>query len=126
MPSLAIRRLAMVALFVCAPRVARPQATGALAGVRLGVTTQPDSVTVGDPLTLRVRVSAPPGATIAVPAGPDSGAAVQAIASRSLATNPAAGLAGMMVGGRRALTIPAGMAGTESDLVIVVDLLAVV
>jgi peptidylprolyl isomerase len=46
--------------------------------------------------------------------------------SGDVATDPAAGLAGMKVGGRRALTIPATMAGTESDLIIVVDLLAVV
>lgn len=45
--------------------------------------------------------------------------------SGDLATDPAAGLTGMKVGGRRALTIPASMAGTESDLVIVVDLLSV-
>jgi len=43
-----------------------------------------------------------------------------------VSTDPSAGLAGMKVGGRRALTIPAAMAGTESDLIIVVDLLAVV
>jgi FKBP-type peptidyl-prolyl cis-trans isomerase len=41
-------------------------------------------------------------------------------------TSPASALAGMKVGGRRALTIPAVMAGTESDLVIVLDLLAAV
>jgi peptidylprolyl isomerase len=45
--------------------------------------------------------------------------------SGDVATDPAAGLTGMKVGGRRALTIPAAMAGTESDLVIVVDLLSV-
>jgi peptidylprolyl isomerase len=43
-----------------------------------------------------------------------------------VATDPSAGLTGMKVGGRRALTIPAAMAGTESDLIIVVDLLSVV
>ncbi len=40
-------------------------------------------------------------------------------------TSPASALAGMKVGGRRAVTIPAAMAQSESDLVIVLDLLAV-
>jgi FKBP-type peptidyl-prolyl cis-trans isomerase len=43
-----------------------------------------------------------------------------------VATNPSAGLVGMKVGGRRALTIPAAMARTRSDVVIVADLLSVV
>jgi peptidylprolyl isomerase len=41
------------------------------------------------------------------------------------AASPASALAGMKVGGRRAVTIPAAMAGQESDLVIVLDLLAI-
>jgi peptidylprolyl isomerase len=41
------------------------------------------------------------------------------------ASSPASALAGMKVGGRRAVTVPAAMAGQESDLVIVLDLLAV-
>jgi peptidylprolyl isomerase len=56
---------------------------------------------------------------------PDN-AQLLAAASGDVASDPAAGLAGMKVGGRRALTIPAAMAGTDSDLIIVVDLLAVV
>src|SRR4051812_6447929 len=41
------------------------------------------------------------------------------------ASSPASALAGMKVGGRRAVTIPAAMAQSESDVVIVLDLLAV-
>ena len=41
-------------------------------------------------------------------------------------SSPASALAGMKVGGRRAVTIPAAMAQSESDLVIVLDLLAIV
>lgn len=41
--------------------------------VQLGVRVQPDTVTVGDRFTVFVRVRAPAGATIAFPAGPDSG-----------------------------------------------------
>lgn len=77
---------------VPARTIAQTGATGALAGVRVGVTTQPDTVTVGDPLVIRVRVAAPAGATIAFPAGPDSGAAVAAVASRAVTTNETPGL----------------------------------
>ena len=41
--------------------------------IQLGVRIQPDTVTVGDRFTVFVRVRAPAGATIAFPAGPDSG-----------------------------------------------------
>lgn len=61
------------------------------AGVRIGISAQPDTVTVGDPIVIRVRVAAPAGATIEFPAGPDSGAAVEAIASRAVTTNPVTG-----------------------------------
>jgi peptidylprolyl isomerase len=40
-------------------------------------------------------------------------------------SSPASALAGMKVGGRRAVTIPAAMAQSESDVVIVLDLLAI-
>jgi FKBP-type peptidyl-prolyl cis-trans isomerase len=53
------------------------------------------------------------------------GAQIITAAQGDVTTNPSAGLAGMKVGGRRALTIPASMAGTSSDLIIVADLLGV-
>lgn len=62
-----------------------------LASVRVGVSAQPDTVTVGDPVVIRIRVSAPAGATIAFPAGPDSAAQVAAIASRRVGSNTPAG-----------------------------------
>ena len=46
--------------------------------VQLGTTVLPETVTVGDPFIVRVRVRAPRGATITFPAGPDSGASVEA------------------------------------------------
>jgi hypothetical protein len=58
---------------------------GALDNVRIGVAVRPETVTVGDPLLLSVRVQAPQGATIEFPAGPDSGGALEATASRRLA-----------------------------------------
>lgn len=74
----------LIAIGVLAPRSLAAQASGPLAGVQLGVSTRPESVTVGDPLELRVRVRAPARAAIAFPDGPDSSAQVQAIASRAL------------------------------------------
>ena len=82
------RRLAVVIVMAVATLgltpSARAQAGGTLAGVQLGVSTRPDTVTVGDPLELRIRVRAPAGATIVFPDGPDSSAQVEAIASRAL------------------------------------------
>lgn len=45
--------------------------------VRVGVRVEPETVTVGDPFTVLLRVRGPAGATIEFPAGPDSGAAVE-------------------------------------------------
>jgi hypothetical protein len=54
-------------------------ATGTVGGqpagplrVQAGVTVTPDTVTVGDPFVVQVRVAAPAGATVEFPAGPDS------------------------------------------------------
>jgi peptidylprolyl isomerase len=54
---------------------------------------------------------------------PDNAALVPT-ADGDPASSPASALVGMKVGGRRAVTIPAAMAQAESDLVIVLDLLA--
>ena len=78
------------ALLLIAPTAARAQGS-ALAGVRVGVSAQPDTVTIGDQVVIRVRVAAPAGATIAFPTGPDSAAQVAAVASRTVASNAAAG-----------------------------------
>ena len=50
--------------------------------VQLGVSVQPDTVTVGEHFVVRVRVRAPKGATIGFPVGPDSGTAVEAVDPR--------------------------------------------
>lgn len=89
-PLRAVPSLAWCAFLLLAPAAARAQGSP-LAAVRVGVSAQPDTVTVGDPVVIRVRVSAPPGATIAFPAGPDSAAQVAAIASRTVGSNTAAG-----------------------------------
>jgi hypothetical protein len=68
---------AAVAGLALPPASARAQT--APAGVRLGFTLSADTVTVGTPFVLSVRVSAPLGDSIVFPAGPDSTAAVQAL-----------------------------------------------
>ena len=47
--------------------------------VHMGYSIEPDTVTVGDPFRLTVRVRAPLGASIEFPTGPDSGAQVEAL-----------------------------------------------
>ena len=83
-------RTAALAMLLLAPLALHAQGS-ALAGVRVGVSAQPDTVTVGQPVVIHVRVAAPAGATIAFPDGPDSAAAVAAIASRAVGSNAAAG-----------------------------------
>ena len=69
---------------------AAPPASGEAARVRAGVAVRPDTVTVGDPLTVVVRVEAPAGATVTFPLGPDSAAAVAPLDSRRVAQQPGA------------------------------------
>lgn len=47
---------------------------GAVPGVRLGVSVTPDTVTVGDPFVVQLRVQVPAGAAVTFPTAPDSGA----------------------------------------------------
>jgi hypothetical protein len=68
------------------PSPARP-AQPAIA-VQVGYAIEPDTVTVGDPFRLTVRIHAPRGASIEFPAGPDSGAAVDALDPRQERQGP--------------------------------------
>lgn len=47
--------------------------------VQMGVTIQPDTVTVGDPYLVMVRVRAPAGTRMAFPAPPDTGGTVEGV-----------------------------------------------
>ena len=58
---------------------AQPSPAQAPPAVQMGYDIVPDTVTVGDPFRVMVRVRAPLGASIEFPAGPDSGAAVEAL-----------------------------------------------
>ena len=64
------------------------QAEPAQLPVQMGYSIEPDTVTVGDPFRLTVRIRAPFGATIEFPAGPDSGAAVEALDPRQERQGP--------------------------------------
>lgn len=67
-----------------------PTGAGSAPPVRLqlGVRVSPETVTVGDPFTIAVRVRAPRGAVITFAAGPDSGAAVEAVDPRVVRARP--------------------------------------
>jgi len=65
-----------------------PQPAQPAISVQMGYAVEPDTVTVGDPSRLTVRVHAPRGASIEFPAGPDSGAAVEALDPRQEQQGP--------------------------------------
>ena len=54
------------------------------AGVQMGLTISPDTVTVGQPIRVAVRVRAPAGATVLFPAGPDTAGPIQALDPRQV------------------------------------------
>ena len=49
---------------------------------QVAVSVRPDTVTVGQPITVLIRIQAPAGSTIEFPVGPDSGAAVELLDPR--------------------------------------------
>ena len=59
-------------------------AGAAVRGALVAVSVVPDTVRVGDPFVVRVRVRAPKNATIRFPAVPDSGDAIEALDPRSI------------------------------------------
>lgn len=67
--------------FASAEGQGRPQGNGDVrpGGVSLGVLVVPDTVTVGDPFRVVVRVRAPRGTTLEFPSAPDSGTGVEAL-----------------------------------------------
>jgi len=62
-----------------APRRPAQAASQAALPVQMGFSIDPDTVTVGDPFRLTVRIHAPLGASVEFPVGPDSGATVEAL-----------------------------------------------
>ena len=74
-------------------------AVDSVPGVRMGTQVLPETVTVGTPFRVVVRVQAPAGATSEFPPAPDSAAAVELLDTRSIRATPgavgAAGAAGV-------------------------------
>jgi hypothetical protein len=88
----AVYAFVVLALTVFAGRAAGAQG-GRQDGARVsyGVRTSTDTVRIGDPFTLSIRVRTPPGATIEFPDGPDSTSAVQLIDPRTVRTTADSG-----------------------------------
>ena len=75
----------LAAALLIAPALAAAQAASG-ARVSYGIRASADTVRIGDPFTLSIRVRAPVGATIEFPADPDSTTAVQPIDPRTVRT----------------------------------------
>jgi hypothetical protein len=89
----AIRRaVGILSTLLGVATAAGAQGAPTMPGVRLGTVVTPDTVTVGDPFVVQVRVQAPAGATVVFPASPDSGASVELLDPRR--DRPAAPAAG--------------------------------
>jgi hypothetical protein len=84
-PPLAALRI-IAALALLAPAAVAQSDSQDGARVSYGVKTSTDTVRIGDPFILSVRVRTPPGATIEFPAGPDSTSAVQLLDPRTVRT----------------------------------------
>lgn len=83
-------RLVAAALLALLGAIA-PVAASAQNRVQMGVSVLPDTVRVGDPFRVLVRVRAPAGAEVAFPPVPDSAGAVQALDPMTTRTAPADG-----------------------------------
>ena len=64
----------------------QPPASQPPVAVRYGITKAKDTVTIGEPFEVRVRVRAPLGSTITFPENPDSTGTVQALDPRTVST----------------------------------------
>lgn len=79
-------RIALAVTVLAAPAAFAQAGQSDGARVSYGVKASTDTVRIGDPFTLSVRVRAPVGAQIEFPAGPDSTSAVQLIDPRTVRT----------------------------------------
>jgi hypothetical protein len=70
--------------------LAQAPAAGARASSRVAVRIEPDTVRIGEPFVVTLRVQAAKTATVVFPAGPDSGGAVEALDPRAQASAPGA------------------------------------
>ncbi len=82
-------RGALVTVALLFPAVATAQ--GAI-NAQVRVSVSPDTVTVGQPFTVSVRVQAPAAAVVRFPAVPDSGDAIEAVDPRTVTETPGAAI----------------------------------
>jgi hypothetical protein len=75
---------ALVAAPLALGAAAAQQPASAPPAAQLGITVTPDTVAVGDPFLVRVRVRAPRGATVEFPLAPDSASRVELIDPRAV------------------------------------------
>jgi hypothetical protein len=80
------RGIAAVAVAGAALAGAAPVAAQSGPPAQLGVTVTPDTVRIGDPFVVRVRVRAPRGSVVEFPLAPDSGSQVELIDPRAVRT----------------------------------------
>jgi hypothetical protein len=93
MRALAFTTILLIPFAGSAPAAAQAASPPAEAGrgpVQAGVRIAPDTVRVGQPFLVILRVRAARTATVVFPAGPDSGGAVEALDPRALAATPGA------------------------------------
>lgn len=88
-------RLSALGLTLALASIARAQAPATSpqppAAIQYGVTISRDTVTVGDPFEVRVRVRAPIGSRITFPDNPDSAGTVQPLDPRTITTADSVG-----------------------------------
>jgi len=105
-------------------QAASPPAAAAHVAVQAGVRIAPDTVRVGQPFLVILRVRAARTATVVFPAGPDSGGAVEALDPRALSTAPGASsadftatyrLAAWDLGRQNVTFVPALVRGDGAD-----------
>jgi len=71
-----------------APSARTTSGSPATPAIEYGVRIDPDTVVIGQPFRVVVRVRAPQSAHVTFPAGPDSGSAVEALDPRTVETRP--------------------------------------
>lgn len=78
----------LCALALSAAGAQQPRPGAEPVPLQMGFSVDPDTVTVGDPFRVSVRIRAPLGASVTFPAAPDSGATVEALDSRRETQSP--------------------------------------
>jgi hypothetical protein len=111
-------------LAALAAGIGRAAAQGAASqssgGLRMGIAVRPETVSVGQPFTVTVRVQAPSGATVTFPEGPapDSSAPLEALDPRSEQSTPSAGVVDRTATYRLVAWTPGAMPIALGDVIV--------